>query len=775
MTGNGPTIVYEWLKTLQLCQYAESFVDNGYDDLEVCKQIGDPDLDAIGVFSPHHRQRIRAAVERLKEEDKDTATGVYFTLEPMPTSPDTYTSRKTEYRASRLKGSTSWTETKVDQVQRNRGGNPANRNVDNRKEPLIYPKLKLKIMIRDKLAKDRINLCQLPYSKKDGSLGNINDLAQEYAEFYNTCFSDVCDRMEELRRRRVSRDMDPEFQVKEETTTVSLQLRSEIEESLGFSSTMCTPETQRKLRHHQSSSEDGFVGKWDGKKRNRSFCQNVHKSQRGVPWQTSKVEEMSCPASEVTRSDMESIQLMLMVKDKTITVEEALAHLTESEAQNSPSGWMDRPECTGQSCHCNIQSSNCDLWEQSDDEPDELATLIQAQTLVSSSRQGSKKLIREEEEKTRLCSQDPGENTPPHGTGRQSKLTNPQDASLTSLHLEELSLDGDSDSRTTSLSSSSQDTWGSRKLIKTPGEPFEGRTHGLDRQGRGSGSSISEAECCCVEDPRASSVEPDGEMYGSISEGRPSSPPSLQQDSDPLETSMQKTGGSVESLRSSTSGQSSMSGKTVSTTDSLVSNRENVKLENGGNEELVIGGPFCGQARAHTDFNPNPYDSLKLRRGDIIDIISKHPMGTWMGQLNHKGGTFKFNYVDVLEEGEDKPKRPVRKRRKGHLPQPTSMEELLVRINLEEHMPTFFFNGYEDLDTFKLLEKEDLDELDIQDPQQRAVLLTAVELLQEYDTGDSGSESEDLSDSQKLLLSQDSSLMRSTNNLDNGNNSLPLH
>ena len=50
-------------------------------------------------------------------------------------------------------------------------------------------------------------------------------------------------------------------------------------------------------------------------------------------------------------------------------------------------------------------------------------------------------------------------------------------------------------------------------------------------------------------------------------------------------------------------------------------------------------------------------------------------------------------------------------------------------------MPTFLFNGYEDLDTFKLLEEEDLDELNIRDPQHRAVLLTAVELLQEYDGG----------------------------------------
>ncbi|GAA6075243.1 SAM and SH3 domain-containing protein 1a isoform X1 [Tachysurus ichikawai] len=42
----------------------------------------------------------------------------------------------------------------------------------------------------------------------DGSLGNIDDLAQEYSEYYNTCFSDVSERMEELRRRRVSQELE---------------------------------------------------------------------------------------------------------------------------------------------------------------------------------------------------------------------------------------------------------------------------------------------------------------------------------------------------------------------------------------------------------------------------------------------------------------------------------------------------------------------------------------------------------------------------------------
>lgn len=58
-------------------------------------------------------------------------------------------------------------------------------------------------------------------------------------------------------------------------------------------------------------------------------------------------------------------------------------------------------------------------------------------------------------------------------------------------------------------------------------------------------------------------------------------------------------------------------------------------------------------------------------------------MGTWMGLLNNKVGTFKFIYVDVLNEEEEKPKRPARRRRKGRPPQPKSVEDLLDRINLK--------------------------------------------------------------------------------------------
>lgn len=64
-------------------------------------------------------------------------------------------------------------------------------------------------------------------------------------------------------------------------------------------------------------------------------------------------------------------------------------------------------------------------------------------------------------------------------------------------------------------------------------------------------------------------------------------------------------------------------------------------------------------------------------------------MGTWMGLLNNKVGTFKFIYVDVLNEEEEKPKRPTRRRRKSRPPQPKSVEDLLDRINLKV-CPHFF-------------------------------------------------------------------------------------
>ncbi|KAI5094450.1 SAM and SH3 domain-containing protein 1a isoform X3 [Silurus meridionalis] len=670
----------------------------------------------------------------------------------------------------------------------------------------------------------------------DGSLGNIDDLAQEYSEYYNTCFSDVTERMEELRRRRISQELEMD-----KVDSSSLQLNSEIQESLSISSEVSTPETERKLPLHKSNSEDGS-GKWDSKKKNKSFWQNFRKSQKGLTRQSSKGEDIGYVASEITMSDEERIQLMMMVKEKMITVEEALARLKEYERSRHLSTSSDTAECPDGSGPTVNLPSTCNSREQSDDEQEDAVKFKRLHKLVNSTRRVRKKLIKVDDGK-RQGSEDSlsldvslaCEDTSALYAGVNKKSTRcTVDSSLSSLTPDQLSVEGDMDSLSTSPSSRSLEAWNSaHRLVKPTASPHSlvrplasanaedepesrktslshGRTcsfGGFDLSNRSlhvvnAASEPHEQEALyrdVIKSPTSSRISLGRKVKSvketmrkriskkyssSVSEqsnpdGIPSSPQSPQPNTDSLEKPKLKAGGSVESLRSSLSGQSSMSGQTVSTTDSSASNRESVKSEDGDDEEPPYRGPFCGRARVHTDFTPSPYDtdSLKLKRGDVIDIISKPPMGTWMGLLNNKVGTFKFIYVDVLTEEEEKPKRTIRRRRKGRAPKPSSVEELLERINLKEHMPTFLFNGYEDLDTFKLLEEEDLDELNIRDPQHRAVLLNAVELLQEYDSS-SDPERSALSGSQEKLLCEgqglaansprDSGCYESSENLENG-------
>lgn len=193
----------------------------------------------------------------------------------------------------------------------------------------------------------------------------------------------------------------------------------------------------------------------------------------------------------------------------------------------------------------------------------------------------------------------------------------------------------------------------------------------------------------------------------------------------PMEKSSDQTSNSLESL---CSGRSSSSG--VASTSDVSSNRDSLKLE----EEVTYTGQFCGRARVHTDFVPSPYDtdSLKLKVGDIINIISKPPMGIWTGLLNNKVGNFKFIYVDVLpekekEEEEDAPKiRPVKVCKK---PRPNTLLELLERLHLEEYASSLLLNGYQTVDDLKHLKERHLIELNVTDPDHRHRLLAASDCL----------------------------------------------
>lgn len=78
------TSIDEWLRSLGLWSYAQAFIDNGYDDLDICKQIGDEDLDAIGVINAKDRKDILASVQNLKSQG---VNAVYFELESEATPP----------------------------------------------------------------------------------------------------------------------------------------------------------------------------------------------------------------------------------------------------------------------------------------------------------------------------------------------------------------------------------------------------------------------------------------------------------------------------------------------------------------------------------------------------------------------------------------------------------------------------------------------------------------------------------------------------------------
>ncbi|KAF7250907.1 SAM domain-containing protein SAMSN-1 [Varanus komodoensis] len=188
-----------------------------------------------------------------------------------------------------------------------------------------------------------------------------------------------------------------------------------------------------------------------------------------------------------------------------------------------------------------------------------------------------------------------------------------------------------------------------------------------------------------------------------------------------------KTSDSMDSLYSLNSGRSSSSG--VTSCSDGTSNRDSLKLD----DESPYTGPFCGRAKVHTDFTPSPYDtdSLKIKKGDIIDIICKTPMGMWTGLLNNKVGNFKFIYVDLITEEESGP-RKIKPHRRSKRSKPKSLQEFLQQIHLQDYSSTLLLNGYEQLEDLKGLKESHLIELNIEDPEDRIRLLSAIENLQDY-------------------------------------------
>lgn len=180
------SIVEDWLRSVDLVQYTQSFLDNGYDDLEVCKQIGEDDLKAIGVIKDDHKDRLLRAVKVLKEEG---GTAVYFTLEECcdtcQSGDETEVGECADEDPSTLPSSrklSTPTNTTSTANGRHPMSQPSHQTPSHappipgmptpsvphgfsRRKPLTsFSSVQLKLILRDKLALDNIDLSSPPYT-----------------------------------------------------------------------------------------------------------------------------------------------------------------------------------------------------------------------------------------------------------------------------------------------------------------------------------------------------------------------------------------------------------------------------------------------------------------------------------------------------------------------------------------------------------------------------------------------------------------------------------
>ena len=124
-----------------------------------------------------------------------------------------------------------------------------------------------------------------------------------------------------------------------------------------------------------------------------------------------------------------------------------------------------------------------------------------------------------------------------------------------------------------------------------------------------------------------------------------------------------------------------------------------------------------------------------FQKDDIIDIISMNPSGFWKGVCHGKVGIFKFiNVVIIPDRAGERSRKNSRGRSINRGSKPRSVHELLRRIGLEEHIAVFVLNGYDNLKMVQELDERELDYLGIVDVEQRAKILTAVELLLDYES-----------------------------------------
>ncbi|KAL8599218.1 hypothetical protein ACOMHN_007934 [Nucella lapillus] len=147
-------------------------------------------------------------------------------------------------------------------------------------------------------------------------------------------------------------------------------------------------------------------------------------------------------------------------------------------------------------------------------------------------------------------------------------------------------------------------------------------------------------------------------------------------------------------------------------------------------------GAFIGLARAKADFSPpvGDTDSLAYKKGDIIHIMATTPEGHGRGAMRGVVGGFSLTNVEMLSMPQyNRPPAAHRALKNTCKPKPRSVQDLMTRIGLEHLTKVFMDNGFDTLEILAEIDEGDLTTLGILQPEHRAKVLTAAELLLDSD------------------------------------------
>ncbi|XP_050587097.1 SAM and SH3 domain-containing protein 1-like isoform X2 [Bombus affinis] len=806
-------IVVEWLRSLHLGQYSESFIDNGYDDLEICKQIGDPDLDAIGVFNQTHRARLLQSVKTLREEG---AASVYFTLEESNDCLCDNVSSKSSRTSSERPLSDKEAQRASPTASSSSGGQELTKFADEyeegKAELVRIPRMQLRVLLQEKLRHDGIRLACQPYTTPEGERGYLEGLASRYADLFRTHYGDVLEPLEELRRRETNAS--PRMPNTQLTTSHSQPIYVPGK----YSPSSCLSDKE----------EDEIYGFGYGVFSRQMLQQRQQKLALAAQNTTAVTSGghqqpyQSClsPRSALFYEFPPNEQGQTTSKKKT-TFSRLLRGLKthrkekQAQAQGSPRHGrarigvpqrVDTPDSVLQSGlglgpdmgHTILRSmvdprdyDRLRYLQMNGGQPNSFEETIHRLKVQEALRK-KERFHKEHEEILRDIRQGlmqlgrdgrgqlPGDDTymydedarcggglglgpggqhwydePPYESDPEDFLMGASGGPVPTATIQNgrvcftLNLrpenrgEGIISLRTAGDISLPRDrsrkgaTSTMRGLIVPQGHnnppAIIPLTH--SRASRESGDYASSD----VQSEASALLE--GDTRAGIA-GRARN---LRHDVQRKISRLRQDRTSSEAFPCSASSVESLPSGSGSSTQALVragSNHSSISCEDRDAISPTSIGPVLCRARALVDYTPSPYDkeALKFKKGDIIDVVQMNKSGLWKGVLHNRIGHFKFINVEILNDRVPRRGEPEGRGKWGqrYRQKPGSVQELLQRMNLQEHIPVFVFNGYEDLELFREIEAADLDYLRIHQPEHRAKILTAVQLLNDLQSGSEG-------------------------------------